>query len=658
MMKNLFLNCNKLEEILGLSELDTSNCTDLSGMFAGCEIIPKLDVRNFKTENVTDMSFLFDDCCAVTSLDVSNFKTDKVITMKRMFCYCCSLTSLNISNFNIRNNINLNDISKVKEYEAYLLKSVSFLLKNFYATGVIPHLLVTVLHKLCEIELRLGRVVMYWNWYELLSVIATNGQFCEELSFKESLRIDDAAWACRFSAENLRQSSIAQLPDVFERLGMFTCSEYLKYILGYPECVDEACLPIIQEIAESSRMKIHPIFEQLLDKVNISTTGDTYQRTTVHNFTITVNYNNDCETQQLVEIFLASIESFFATFDRFDVLVLDNRINIQLVHSDNPSGITPNENNFNYVFNVNKADFTDEKCWECIAMLISCLLTRNSVTKESLETILESRQNGERLMDRVSVLQHNKPEMENVLGRSFKYRLEDWIKDTDKSYVYKGECTDFNEYNYSNNLQSDTKIIKINDDMSLWEGAGWRGCGFIHDQLGQTPPIFGLAFENLVRGEKIISEWKSDNQKDKNQIKIYLIKGIDVNNPMYYRVCITPAFSYNEDSSLRYVATISRKHTMTPSTNENLARFEEQYNRFGGCWLIAFQITKNNEIVMPKSFEGAFKFTKIVFKDAYSIGIKDEARIAIEPDDVPYIPESCKDTAPILEVLKEMDKLK
>lgn len=542
--------------------------------------------------------------------------------------------------------------------EAYLLKSVSFLLKNFYTTGVVPHLLVTVLHKLCEIELRLGRLVMYWNWYELLNVIATNGQFREELSFIESCQIDDAAWACRFSVEDLRQSSIALLPDIFERLGMFTSSEYLKYILGYPEDVDETCLPTIQNIAESSKMKTQPIFDQLLDKVNISTNGDAYQRTTVRNYTITINYENDCETQQLVEIFLASIESFFATFDKFDILALDNKITIQLVHTADSSCIKPLDSNSDYVFNVNKTDFTDEKCWECIAMLISCLLTRNSVTKDSIETILETRQDGERLMDRVSVLQHTKMAMTNVLGSSFKYRLEDWTRDTDKSYVYKGDCTDFNEYEYSNNLQSDLTIIKINDDMSLWEGADWKGCGFIHDKWGQTPPIFGLAFGNLPRGEKITSEWKLDDSKDKPRIRIYLIKGIDANNPTYYRVCIAPSFPHDKDSNQRYVATMCRKHTMTPATNENLTRFEEQYNRFGGCWLMAFQITDKKEIVMPESFKGAFKFTDVVFKDAYSIGLMDEARIAIESDDTPYIPESCKDTAPVLEVLKEMEKLK
>lgn len=73
---------------------------------------------------------------------------------------------------------------------------------------------------------------------------------------------------------------------------------------------------------------------------------------------------------------------------------------------------------------------------------------------------------------------------------------------------------------------------------------------------------------------------------------------------------------------------------------------------------MAFQITDKNEIIMPKSFGGAFKFTEVIFREAYTIGLHDEARMAIEPDDVPFIPESSKDTAPILEVLKEMEKLK
>lgn len=51
--------------------------------------------------------------------------------------------------------------------EAYLVKTASFLVRDFYEHGAIPHLLITVLSTLCEIELMLGRLVMYLNWREL-----------------------------------------------------------------------------------------------------------------------------------------------------------------------------------------------------------------------------------------------------------------------------------------------------------------------------------------------------------------------------------------------------------------------------------------------------------------------------------------------------------
>lgn len=192
--------------------------------------------------------------------------------------------------------------------------------------------------------------------------------------------------------------------------------------------------------------------------------------------------------------------------------------------------------------------------------------------------------------------------------------------------------------------------------MSLWDDAGWRGCGFVYDQSGMTPPIFGLAFGNLDKGKSITAEWRPKDRADNPKVRIYIVKGIDAANPTHYRVCISPVFSHNTESEQRHVATMCRKHTMTPSTNENLSRFEEQYRRFEGCWLMAFQITDRNEIEMPKSFSDAFKFTGVEFRDAYTIGATDEAQIAIEPNDTPYIPDGIKETAPILVVLENMKK--
>lgn len=193
--------------------------------------------------------------------------------------------------------------------------------------------------------------------------------------------------------------------------------------------------------------------------------------------------------------------------------------------------------------------------------------------------------------------------------------------------------------------------------MTLWDDAGWKGCGFVHDVYGTMPPFFGLAFENLERGQAITSEWRPIKDKGKPNVRIYIIKGIDANNPAYYRICIAPVLSHEDNEEQRYIATITRKHTMTPSSNENLARFEEQYKRFGGCWLMAFQITENNNIIMPNSFDEAFKFNDVEFREAYLIDINDDAQIAIEPDDNPYIPKEIDETAPIIRVLEGMREI-
>ncbi|WP_156641856.1 BspA family leucine-rich repeat surface protein, partial [Lactobacillus acetotolerans] len=87
-----------LQDITGLSNLDTSNITNMSGMFSFLRLT-SLDVSNFDTSNVTNMSQMFENDDNLTSLDVSHFNTGKVTKMVYMFGGDSSLTSLDLSNF-------------------------------------------------------------------------------------------------------------------------------------------------------------------------------------------------------------------------------------------------------------------------------------------------------------------------------------------------------------------------------------------------------------------------------------------------------------------------------------------------------------------------------------------------------------------------------
>lgn len=122
---NWFNGFTKLENIVDIKHLDTSEVTDMVSMFSGCSGLTTLNLssfntseaantasmfrecsnlgkitfgNNFKTKNTESM---FQDCKALTTLDgLSSFNTSQVGNMSFMFNGCSSLTSLDLSSFN------------------------------------------------------------------------------------------------------------------------------------------------------------------------------------------------------------------------------------------------------------------------------------------------------------------------------------------------------------------------------------------------------------------------------------------------------------------------------------------------------------------------------------------------------------------------------
>lgn len=97
--KDLFSFCYDLEEINFNDSFDTSNATDMGGMFSGCLSLKSLDVSGFNTSKVTFMAEMFSTCASLTSLDVTSFDTSNVTNMAGMFLWCESLLSLDLSGF-------------------------------------------------------------------------------------------------------------------------------------------------------------------------------------------------------------------------------------------------------------------------------------------------------------------------------------------------------------------------------------------------------------------------------------------------------------------------------------------------------------------------------------------------------------------------------
>ena len=100
-------SCYKLTEIKNIENLCTSECTNMSTMFKGCNHLTSLDVSHFDTSKVTDMSYMFYYCDKLISLDVSKFNTSNVTNMGSMFYDCEQLQNLAVSHFDTSNVTNM-----------------------------------------------------------------------------------------------------------------------------------------------------------------------------------------------------------------------------------------------------------------------------------------------------------------------------------------------------------------------------------------------------------------------------------------------------------------------------------------------------------------------------------------------------------------------
>lgn len=82
---------------VNLDNVNTSNVTNMSYMFASGSSLTSLNVSKFDTSKVTTMKSMFQGCSKLTTLDLSSFDTSNVTTMESMFSGCSSLEVLDIS---------------------------------------------------------------------------------------------------------------------------------------------------------------------------------------------------------------------------------------------------------------------------------------------------------------------------------------------------------------------------------------------------------------------------------------------------------------------------------------------------------------------------------------------------------------------------------
>lgn len=108
-LKEMFYSEMNLKSV-DFSNFDTSDVTDMSGMFNQCYTLCSVNLSNIDTNKVTDMNNMFAECFGLTALDISNLDIRQVSDMGSMFLYCMSLKCLKIKNFGAHKDLNVSQI--------------------------------------------------------------------------------------------------------------------------------------------------------------------------------------------------------------------------------------------------------------------------------------------------------------------------------------------------------------------------------------------------------------------------------------------------------------------------------------------------------------------------------------------------------------------
>ena len=100
-MRGMFELCKNLEELY-LSNFDSSNVTDMAGMFLACHKIKQIhSTENLNTHKVKYYLLRFEECYELELLDLSNFDMSNATDMFCLFSKYHELREIKgIKNFN------------------------------------------------------------------------------------------------------------------------------------------------------------------------------------------------------------------------------------------------------------------------------------------------------------------------------------------------------------------------------------------------------------------------------------------------------------------------------------------------------------------------------------------------------------------------------
>jgi hypothetical protein len=563
-----------------------------------------------------------------------------------------------------------------------------------YATGDlrqyqdVNELQIKCCRRLKLIELKLGRVGYILEWHEADLILSQ--QFAITLEQQVAIHEDSLSnfsgllGCLLLKTQPSDLSKLENAPDLFNRLSLDFSGLTLLYLLGGEKYLPE---DYWQSIGNDSTTEFFNRWYDQPAQEDLPNYPDYYlgEMVSIGSNILGTHFifesKNASPSIEICEMIVAALEAYLSTamtmqvygkLTDFKVLMeekpeLDHYI--QLVDQPiNGRNLKVFYRQFNpHSLSVESQNEISKVVTDIIIRIISETMAFSDTEKALKELVVYQRVH-ERSFNFLSPLVM----LGNVLGHNPRRSISQWITTKDNRYPFDGvtsriqpitcdihheastdeendkELKDFVEIKSHQHLKT---LSVINEH--LWQGHVWRGFAFAVDpnaHASQSPTLY-LMFDTRQSAIDIFKEWKERfGQKAGEKIKISILKGIDADNPYWYKGLISSNIQEEELKNGSTVIFMAKVSTMTPNDSRNLNGFLNSYSRFGYFTLAPFFLdfkTGRPEFLN----EHGFTMKDLSVKNAWEVGVNDLEVTAIAATDNPIIPKEITN-APVLEVLK------
>lgn len=555
-----------------------------------------------------------------------------------------------------------------------LVSANSISVKSWHQSGIIDKRTYYCTKQLVFNELLLGRLPCFLAWYELFGVLSRQTDFTEDSQKISSEELIDRLLSVRIiNTEQSKDIFLSSFPDIFDKLSLWLAQNACLYKLGYIDLIlddfkkakinDENALDEYYQMVGNQPFKVQMIYD-----TNFLSGNELCISSTILGSEFIICFENNKEMLLIAETILAFFESFMATslegvYPNAEKIYIKLKINKDIKYIK----FKIVESSSNYVLDINNFNISGKSKNEIWIELIKflCNILEKNFFIPNPKNYIDNLFKKEEVNERLSIILDHKNFINNILGNKPKYLFNDWIKGkTIKNYPLKRKepfslvlddkyinmNEDFQKVKTDNIGHNKRKVSSV-IDVKVWDKAKWNAFGYLYD-----PTFVGaiIGFENGEAGKSIFDNWIKNIGKDdiNDIIKITIIKGVDKNNPFWYRVFISGNIENLKIKPGDLIYTTSRIHEMNAINSTNLDSLIKGFEKYQQFMLYPATTSNNGKNLIPH-FDKAILKHSLTVKNAWEIGENDMERVVINSDDTPVIPKDVED-APVLQILKNV----